>query len=224
MISESQNNFGVIFDVDGTMVHNTPYHRQAWVELCRRYGITLDNDSYHKKIHARSNDIIIRSLFGSDATPDFIRKIELEKETIYQDLFRPVLKEVPGLTALLKTLSESNISCAAASNSPKMNVDFVLDGLKIRHYFKTVIDRNSVRVGKPDPDILLKAASGIDLQPENCLLFEDSSSGFAAARNANMPYIAISTEPAEIGHAHDAKAVYKDFTEINIDTLEEFFC
>ena len=215
--------FGAIFDVDGTLVRNTPYHRQAWFELCRRYKIEMDDRLYLEKVHARCNDKIVANLFGSAADETLIRKIELEKETLYQDLFRPVMAEVPGLTVLLKALREGGIPCGVASNSPRMNVDFVLDALEIRPYFAVVINRDMVSIGKPNPEVLNKTATEMGLVPQDCLLFDDSSSGFAAARNAEMPYIAISTEPEEIHLAHDAKGIYEDFTEINIDILRDIF-
>ena len=63
-MTQNGKKFGIIFDIDGTMVNNTPYHRQAWFDLCERYGIALDHQSYHEKIHARSNDKIVPNLFG----------------------------------------------------------------------------------------------------------------------------------------------------------------
>ena len=214
---------GVLFDVDGTMVNNTPFHRSAWFELCRRYNVEMNDTLYLEKIHARSNDKIVANLFGDAADEALVRKIEVEKETIYQDSFRPVMAEVPGLTALLQNLRDAGILCGAASNSPETNVDFVLDGLNLRQYFTAVTNRDMVAVGKPNPEILLKTTAAMGLEPSDCLLFEDSASGFAAARNAGMPYIMICTEPEEKHHAHDAKAIFDDFTSIDIDTLKQMF-
>ncbi|MHC4551317.1 MAG: HAD family hydrolase [Planctomycetota bacterium] len=223
-MNNNQNIFGIIFDIDGTMVNNTPYHRQAWFDLCQRYDIELDHQSYHEKIHARSNDRIVPNLFGPDVDEAFIRRIEVEKESLYRDTFRPVLKENPGLTSLLDTLRENNIPCAAASNSPKENVDFVLDELGIRDYFAAITYRDLVSVGKPNPELFLLAADGLNIAPQQCLVFEDSASGFKAARAAGMGYIAVTigADPHERTEAHDAKAVCGDFTEVNIDSLKRF--
>lgn len=177
--------WGVIFDIDGTMVNNTPYHRQAWFELCRRYGIELDHRSYHDKIHARSNDKIVPNLFGPEVDEAFILRIEDEKESLYRETFRPMLKETPGLIALLNQLHKNGIPCAAASNSPKPNVDFVLDELGIRHFFRAVTYRDLVKAGKPDPELFLMAAAEIGVSPKQCLVFEDSASGFKAACRRN---------------------------------------
>lgn len=213
--------WGVIFDIDGTMVNNTSYHRQAWFDLCRRYGIELDHESYHDKIHARSNDKIVANLFGPDLDEAFIRRIEHEKESLYRETFRPVMKETPGLTALLNQLYAHGISCAAASNSPKANVDFVLDEMGVGRFFQAVTYRDLVKAGKPDPELFLAAAAGIGVSPERCLVFEDSASGFKAARAAGMRYIAITfgADPHELTEAHDATAVHEDFTQIGLSQL-----
>jgi len=221
MTTQNNDNWGAIFDVDGTLVNNTAFHRQAWLDLCDRYGIAMTPEAYHEKIHARSNDKIVPNLFGPEVDTAFIRKIEIEKETLYQDSFRPVMRETPGLTALLSALKAAGIPCCAASNSPKTNVDFVLDGLDLRRFFSVVLCRDDVAVGKPNPEILLKSAAGLNLPPHRCLVFEDSSSGFAAARTAQMPYIAITcgTDPVELAQACDAYALYTDFTTITLDNL-----
>ena len=213
--------WGVIFDIDGTMVNNTGYHRQAWFDLCKQYHIPMDHQSYHEKIHARSNDKIVQNLFGPEVDGAFIRKIEVEKESLYRQTFRPVMKETAGLTALLNTLRDKGIPCAAASNSPKENVDFVLDELGLRKFFRAVTYRDLVTVGKPNPELFLKATEEMGITPERCLVFEDSASGFKAARAAGMPYIAITfgADPHELTEAHDAKGIYEDFSQIEFEML-----
>ena len=217
----NSSNWGAIFDVDGTLVNNTAFHRQAWVDLCRRYDIPMTPAGYHEKIHARSNDKIVPNLFGPEVDTAFIRKIEMEKEMLYQDSFRPVMCETPGLTALLAALNAAGVHCCAASNSPQTNVDFVLDGLNLRRFFTVILSRNQVAHGKPHPEILLKSAAGLNLAAHRCLVFEDSSSGFAAARTAGMPYIAITcgADPAELPLAYDAKAQHADFTTLTHQEL-----
>ena len=85
-------NWAVIFDVDGTMVNNTAFHRQAWFDLCARYDIPLTHEAYHDKVHARSNDKIVPNLFGASVDMAFIRRIEIEKESLYRETFRPQMR------------------------------------------------------------------------------------------------------------------------------------
>lgn len=214
-------NWAVIFDVDGTMVNNTAFHRQAWFDLCARYDIPLTHEAYHDKVHARSNDKIVPNLFGASVDMAFIRRIEIEKESLYRETFRPQMCETPGLTALLTDLVAHGIPCAAASNSPVENVDFVLDGLGIRHFFPVIFCRDDVAAGKPNPELFLKTASGLNLPPDRCLVFEDSASGFAAARTAQMPYVAITcgADKTELSLAYDAVLQCADFAALTVQIL-----
>ena len=218
-----QCGWAVIFDVDGTMVDNANYHEQAWIELGKKYDLGITNEFYREHIHSRSNDKNVRLLFDQDISSEMIDKIGNEKETFYRRIYQPIIKEIAGLTDLLKALYQKHIPCAAASNSPKANVDMVLDELNIRKYFKVTIDRAQVSTGKPNPEVLLKAAAKLGLEPQKCVLFEDSLSGFKAAQRAKMPYIVI-TEGADkndLKYATSAQAIHKDFTTINPAGLEE---
>jgi len=186
------------------------------MELTKRHGMNLTDRQYRERVHARSNEKIVRELFGSDVSQEVIDRIADKKESLYRRSFAAELKEIPGLGRLLEELDREGIGCAAASNSPVENVDFVLDGLGIRKFFRVIINRDQVSEGKPNPQILLKAADGLGFEPGRCFVFEDSASGFKAARTAGMRYAAITagTDPAELAEAFDAAGVFEDFSSI----------
>lgn len=213
----------MIFDVDGTMVDNAAYHENAWVELGRRYGLGITSEFYRANIHSRSNDKNVQVLFADRATPEMIEVISEEKETIYRESFRPVIKEIAGLEDFLQALRAEGVRCAAASNSPRGNVDMVLDELDIRKYFDAVINRDMVSVGKPDPEIFLKAAHGMGIAASRCVVVEDSVSGFKAADNAAMAYIVITAgaEAEELQYATTARAMYEDYRTVSPASLAE---
>jgi HAD superfamily hydrolase (TIGR01509 family) len=216
--------WGVIFDVDGTMVDNASYHQQAWIKLGKMYDLPIDKEFYNTHIHARSNVMIAKILFGDDIPMEKIKKVGAEKEIIYRKNYRSVVKEVSGLTAFLKTLNDNGVSCGAASNSPRENVDMVLDELDIRKYFKAAIDHDKVSKGKPDPEVLLTTAKAMDVSRDKCIVFEDAPFGFQAAENANMPYVVI-TEGANgenLSESYGPNAVHKDFTTVTLEELEAF--
>jgi beta-phosphoglucomutase len=222
MQNRPNSDFCVIFDVDGTMVDNAPFHQAAWIELGARYGLPITEQYYQNHIHARSNLQIVKTLYNTDCPdPELLDRIERDKESFYRKRYRPVIKEISGLTALLEKFRALSIPCAVASNSPKANVDMVLDALDIRKYFDVVIDSNQVTKGKPDPQALLTIAETLGFEPQKCLVFEDSPSGFKAAENANMPYVII-TAGAHIDIAKlsvNPIAVHNDFTNIDPNEL-----
>ena len=213
---------GIIFDVDGTMVDNKDYHEQAWFELCKRHAIELTAEEYCTRIHARTNDKIIPDIFGADISRKAADIIALEKETIYRDLYRSHVRPLPGLIRFLDEIKANSIPCAAASNSPAGNVNFVLDELGIRHYFASVISADDVSHGKPDPEIFLTSAKRLGLPPPQCIVFEDSAPGFEAARRAGCPYIviAIGADNEHLTRSDGAVAIYQDYTKI---TMAAFF-
>jgi beta-phosphoglucomutase len=218
----SPKRWGVIFDVDGTMVDNKDYHQRAWIDLCRRHGMNLTSEMYRTHIHARPNNKIIPDIFGADLSLAAAEAIALEKETIYRQLYRPHVKPLCGLIRLLGELSEHDIPCAAASNSPAGNVSLVLDELAIRHYFASVICADDVSCGKPDPEIFLISAARLGLKPQRCIVFEDSVPGFEAARRAGSPCIAI-TSGADNDHLNsfkDAIATHVDYTTVTFTELQ----
>jgi HAD superfamily hydrolase (TIGR01509 family) len=140
---------------------------------------------------------------------------------LYRSTFAPHLREITGLRRLLAELEQAGVVCGAVSNSPKANVDFVLDGLNLWRFFKVAINRDMVKVGKPDPESLLRAANELGYPPDRCLVFDDSASGFRACRNAGMKYIAITagTEEADLKETYDAAAKYADFSAITTEIL-----
>ena len=221
-MAQEKPNLGIIFDVDGTMVDNAPHHQQAWIELGKLYDLPINEEFYNQHIHARSNVMIAKTLFGDDITMEKIKKVGGQKEAIYRQNYRPIVKEIPGLIDLLKKLKENDIPCAAASNSPEDNVTMVLEELNIGKYFAAVIDHDKVTKGKPEPEVLFTAAKEMGVEPEKCVVFEDSPFGFQAAEKANMPYIVI-TEGANgenMSAPYSPNAVHKDFTDVTIEELE----
>jgi HAD superfamily hydrolase (TIGR01509 family) len=210
--------WAAIFDVDGTMVDNRRFHEAAWLELGRRRGLPITKQFYRERIHARSNAATALVLLGRDADGPAIAALSDEKEAIYRGLFRPVMREVNGLSALLNELAEAGVPCAAVSNSPPANVDMVLDDLGLRRYFRIVLDCSQVRRGKPDPELFLTAAECLDVPIQRCLVLEDSGSGFGAAEQAGAPYVVVTAgaDPAELRHATKAVSTVEDFTQLSV--------
>ena len=99
----------------------------------------------------------------------------------------------PGLIDFLDDLKANNIKCAVGSSGPKDNVEFVLDSCKIKEYFEGVANGDMVTKCKPDPEVFLLAAKLIEMNPEECVVIEDSFAGMQAARAANMKIVALAT-------------------------------
>lgn len=187
-----------LFDMDGVLVDNTPYHVKSWQEYARRCGRELTEEEIKRRL-GFTNEGYLRFILGRDPTPEEIATAERDKEALYRELFRPHLTPAPGLLKLLESARRANIACAVATSAPPENVQFVLDGLAIRHYFQTIVDDKSFRRGKPAPDCYLLAAARLGIPPANCTVFEDAIAGIQAGQAAGMRVVALTTSyPAEV--------------------------
>ena len=214
--------WSVIFDVDGTMVNNSRYHKNAWIELGHRHDIGIDEEFYMTHIHSKSNVDIAYTVFADMVGVEKGLALGEEKGAIYREMYRPDVKEMPGFTNLIKQLTAIGVQCAAASNSPKPNIDMVLEELNLAHHFKVIIDNGQVKQGKPDPEMFLTAAKQMNTPPARCIVVEDSISGYLAAEAANMPYIVITAGSyiPDLKKAKKASALHKDFTTVTIEKLK----
>jgi beta-phosphoglucomutase len=213
--------YGLIFDVDGTMVDNAAWHRAAWLELGRRRGIPITESFYQRRIHSRNNPEIIamlRAVFPDAELPD---NIEEEKEIIYRELYRPRIRVTPGLLELLEGLASAGVPLAAASNSPWGNVAMIFEELGISGYFPHVFTPDMGLEGKPSAALYRKAAGAMGLPLSRCLVFEDSVSGFRACEAAGVRYIVIlyGADAGCLEHARNAAAFHDDFTAITPETI-----
>lgn len=214
--------FSVIFDMDGVIVDNGNFHYLAWKEFSKRHQIPFSKERFRKTFFGRINKQVLPILFENDLSKAEIQRLGDEKEQIYREIYKPELKPLTGLVALLDELKENDIPIAAATSASPGNVDFVLNGLNIKHYFTGIVDDSMVTKGKPDPEIYLKTAALLKTNPENCVVFEDSLSGTKAAFDAGAKVIALTTSLKAEEHIY-AQQIISDFSEISYRSLCKIF-
>jgi beta-phosphoglucomutase len=214
--------FAAIFDMDGTMVDNTPYHFKTWQTLYKKYGIgDLSEETYKTEISGVPIMDTVRSLFP-DADEETLKSLVREKEQLYQEIYTPFIAPINGLENLLTELKDGGVKLAMASSASWDDIDFVLSHVKVRQYFDVIIDGNRVSKGKPNPQIFLKAAADLHMRPEDCIVFEDSMAGIKAGNAAGMKVIGITTaHPAD--KLKPTNLTINDYTELSLQKLQALF-
>lgn len=203
-----------VFDMDGVLFDNSDFHVQAWTEYARLYGRELSVDDIKRRLGFNNREYM-RFVLDREPTAEEIAKATVEKEALYRTLSRGHLAVPPGLLALLGAAARGGIACGIATSAPKENVDFVLDGLKIRHFFKEVVDAGQVKHGKPDPEIYQVSAQRLGVPPAQCIVFEDAIAGIQSGNAAGMRVIAITTSyPAAVLAEHSPAAIIGSFTDL----------
>jgi len=212
-------NMAVIFDLDGVVIANIPYHKQAWREMCRRYGRELTDEDFDQKISGRKNDAILAFLLNRAVTDAEVQACEREKEALYRALVQTHLQPVRGLVPLLEQLNIRGIPRAIATSAPVENIDFALDGMKLRHYFDAIVDASQVKHGKPDPEAYRTAARRLRADPRQCIVFEDAPLGIRAAKAAGMRVVGLTTTQ-RADDLREADRIVSDFSEITVAQIQ----
>jgi beta-phosphoglucomutase len=216
-------NFTAIFDMDGTLIDNTPYHFKSWQALFKRHGKgELSQDTYKKEISGVPIIDSLRTIFGKEYDEAGLQQLLDEKETYYREIYAPYLVPINGLENFLTELKGAGIKMAIASSATVADINFILNKIPIRDYFEAIIDGSRVSKGKPNPQIFLKAAEELKARPEDCIVFEDSLAGIKAGNAAGMKVIGITT-----GHTaaqlQPSSLVINDYTELSVQKLAALF-
>lgn len=182
----------LIFDMDGVVIDSNPVHREVWTAFNRRYGMET-TEAMLQGMYGGRNDKIVRDFFGEDLTNEEVARRGAEKERLYRETIAGRVEQllVPGLQAFLREYAGARM--AVATNAEPENVAVVLDEGGIRPYFQIVVDGHQVRKPKPDPEIYRLAAQRLGVAEANCIVFEDSTSGVQAARDAGMRIVGLLT-------------------------------
>lgn len=183
-----------IFDLDGVLVDTAKYHFLAWKKLAAErlnFELTVEANENLKGVSRMESLEIILKLAGVSMEETQKVKLATEKNTWFTDFIATMKAEeiFPGVKSLLGKLKENNIKVALASSSK--NAQYVIDVLGIRNFFEAIIDGNMIVHTKPDPEIFLLAARKLNIQPSECLVFEDAEAGVEAAVRAGMKCIGI---------------------------------
>jgi len=211
-----------LFDLNGTIIDDMEFHARAWYNiLVNQLGAKLTWEQVKKEMYGKNEELLIR-IFGKDHfTKAQMDEMSFEKERGYQKEFTPHLKLINGLGHFFEKAYEAEIPMAIGSAAIMFNIDYILDGLKLRSYFSTIVSANDVVISKPDPETFLKCADGLQMSYENCIVFEDSPKGVESALRAGMKAVVIKTyhEIHEFEHLPNVLFFIDDYTDERLNDL-----
>lgn len=213
-----------IFDMDGVLVDSNPHHVAKWAELLKVQCIPFNPKDLPGQVLGQRNDHAFRYFFGPDLSQEEMRRLEIKLEENFRQAFAPHAHPLPGLEALIHELEAANIPMAVASSAMRENVEFVVKALGFQPFFKILLNGEDVRLPKPHPEIYLKAAQGLRVEPAGCVAFEDSFVGIEAVKAAGMKCVAIAStfDSADLRKT-GADCVVSGFEELSLERLKQLF-
>jgi beta-phosphoglucomutase len=185
---------GIIFDLDGVIVHTDVYHYQAWKKLADRLGVFF-NEKINNRLRGVSRmeslEIVLENSELS-ALPDSGKEaLATEKNETYKELLHAMTPEDVSTEVMETLLTLRDRGYRMAIGSSSRNARLILEKIGLEDFFDAVSDGNNITKSKPDPEVFIKAAELLKLNPEDCIVVEDADAGVEAAHRAGMKAVAM---------------------------------
>jgi len=215
----------IILDFDGVVLHSEPIHYQAYHKLLNQYNITLSEKEYFSTYAGLSDKELFPKLFKNknhSLQQTKIYELIQKKVAFYNQLIQDMttLPLIHGLAEYLYQAEYNKMAiCSGATSSEVMVVLNKLYQQKIVPPFDVIVTAEDVQCGKPSPEGYLLTAELLGVEPDQCLVVEDSPHGIMAAKKAGMTVAALTTtfDPSLL---QQADAIFTDFAQLSSATAQ----
>ncbi len=179
----------LLFDLDNTLVDTEVHHNRALsLALQEKLGYSFTYADSQEYIGITSIEMSRRILSRLGRTDVSAEELSQRKHELVMQTFST--QPYPGVREFLRIQQEQR-RLAIGSNSPREFVISCLQHCGLLDYFYPIVTRDEVAEPKPAPDIFLRAAELLEVQPAECLVFEDSAAGLAAAKAGGFPQVLV---------------------------------
>ena len=207
----------VIWDMDGVILDSAQAHLLAWHHMAHDDGLPFTDAQFWATFGQR-NDEIIYHLWGS-LPPETMQEMAGRKEGYFREAIRTTATALPGAIELLSELHTAGYPQALASSAPVANIELISEVLGLNRYLDALVSGETVPRGKPAPDIFLKAAATLGIDPSVSLVIEDAVAGVAAAHAAGMRCIAVAGE-RDLPGLRTAELMVTSLTAVNLARIQ----
>lgn len=205
---------GCIFDLDGVIVDTAKYHFLAWKALADKLGFefTEEHNELLKGVSRMDSLEILLNVGGvTHLTDEEKQRYAAEKNELYVSFIEqmPASEVLPNVCEFLQELRSEGIKISLGSASK--NAVMILEKLDLLDAFDAIVDGRHIAKAKPDPEVFLRGAKELDLDPKDCVVFEDAQAGVKAAINAGMSCVGIGDDKI-LSEANFVISGFQDFT------------
>jgi len=210
----------VIFDMDGVIVHTNPFHAIAFAEFFRKHKVKFEEEDFAEHMYGKHNSYIMSHFFGRPINGSELKALEDEKEAMFREIYKDKVEAIRGFEGFLKDLKVAGFSTGVATSAPRANLELVAGKLDLAGQMGSMLASEDVIKHKPDPEIYLNSARRLDLNPSQCVVFEDSFSGVTAARSAGTRVVGVLSSHG-VDELPPCDHYIRDYREISVETVRE---
>lgn len=210
----------VIFDMDGVIVDSEPIHIEAEKQTLLKHGVKITTEELRTYTGTTAefefNDLITKYKLNTTAKTLFD-----EKEVIMFKLLEQRTEPTKGIIDLIKNLRQQGFKLGIATSGHRKLAHYYLNRLGLESFFDTIVCAEDITRSKPDPEIFLKAASRLGVDPAECVVIEDSKLGIEAAAKAGMKRIGYRNPNSGNQDLSKADFIVSDFTQLTPRSIIE---
>lgn len=182
-----------IFDLDGVLVDTAVYHYKAWKRLANELGFDFTHEQNERLKGISRMESLALILEWGGVQKSAAEQLELAtlKNEWYVDMIRHMQPDevLPGARSLLLAVRSAGLKTALGSASK--NATPILEKTGLLPLFDVLVDGNLVTTSKPNPEVFLRGARQLAVDPLACVVFEDAIAGIAAAKAGGMKAVGI---------------------------------
>ena len=225
----------VLFDFNGVIINDEPLHEKLLAQILVEENLKANPDEFREVCLGRSDRACLHDLLqrrGRVVSEEYLTGLVAQKSRYYQQQLESLetVPTYPGLTDLIFKIRVANLAMAVVSGAVRAEIEWVLNHLNLAQYFSVIVAGDDITASKPDPagyllavDRLNQQNPALALQPEECLVIEDTFAGIEAGKRAGMKVVGVANSyPYHMMQRHSNWAV--DYlSELELDRVLQVF-
>jgi len=205
----------IILDMDGVIVNSEPFYVEVEQANFKQLGLDISVEE-HQTYQGTATDLMWQLIKERHGIEHPLEKLVEMSNSLVTPFFHSLetIEPMPGVKELIEKVKEQGIPLALASSSYADVIEIILQKTGLKQYFDAVVDSKMAGASKPRPDIFLLAAQKLGVDPEKCIVVEDSANGIRAAKLAGMYCIAFAGPGSELQDQSEADEIITEFAEL----------
>ena len=214
----------VIFDFDGVIVDSETLHHKLFNEIFSPYNIHIPWEDYHHLYIGFDDENAIKTAFKANKkriSKKLIKELIDKKASLFEEALKNKEANIfPGAIELIKSIP-ARLPVGLCTGALKSDIEPIINGLKIKKFFKSIVTAEDTKKSKPYPDPYIKCLKELDIKnAKKAIAIEDTPAGIHSAKEAGMKVLAV-TNTFTSRYLHDADAITSSLEDVNRKTLED---